>query len=570
MKTALLLFCFSLAFGEVVKDRIADRFVPAAYETQRIEGLLGERMRVNLEGRLLHVDEPRLLKGFQQPPGEQDWIGEHAGKYLDAACNTWRFTHDPRLKTQMDRIAAALMKTQLSDGYLGTYIESKRWTSWDVWVHKYDLIGLLNYYQTTGDKPALEVSRRIGDLLARTFGTAQGQRDIIASSTHAGMAASSVLEPMVTLYRLTGEKRYLDFCWYIVHSWDQPNGPKVLASLRATGNVFKTANAKAYEMMSDLVGVLELYKVTGDTSLLPPVAAAWHDVRDKRLYITGTASSKEHFLDDHVLPGDDKDNVGEGCVTVTWIQLTWRLLKLSGEAEYAEELERTVYNQLLGAQDPHNGNICYFTPLNGKKKATPGINCCVSSEPRGISMIPTLAWGSLEKGPAILLYTEGSFETPFTKIAVKTSYPRQGAVRVTIQNPSRKRFALQLRVPKWTNSFTASVGKQKLTGKPGSFLVIDRNWKSGDTVDINLDMTVQVIPGGKSYPDAVAIQRGPQVLAAEDSLNLEAASWRATALKESPTPSGWTGKQVYTAGPLTLVPFSDAMSMKVWLPVLKQ
>ncbi len=550
-----------MAHAEVVKDRIADRFVPAPYEKQRIEGMLGERMRVNLEGRLLRVEEPRLLKGFQQPPGEHAWIGEHVGKYLDAACNTWRLTHDPRLKTQMDRIAAALMKAQLPDGYLGTYIESKRWTSWDVWVHKYNLIGLLNYYQTTGDKQALETSRRIGDLLARTFGTAQGQRDIIAASTHVGMAAGSVLEPMVNLYRLTGEKRYLDFCWYIVRSWDQPNGPKVLASLRANGSVFKTANAKAYEMMSDLVGVLELYKVTGDTSLLTPVLAAWHDVRDKRLYITGTSSSKEHFLDDYVLPGDDKDNVGEGCVTVTWLQLTWRLLRLTGEAEYAQELERTVYNQLLGAQDPHNGNICYFTPLNGKKKSTPGINCCVSSEPRGISLIPELAWGALENGPAIVLYTEGSFETPFAKIAVKTSYPRQGAVRITVNNPKPKRFALQLRVPTWTKDFTASVGKQKLTGKPGSFLVIDRDWKSGDTVDINIDMTVQVIPGGKSYPDAVAIQRGPQVLAAEDSLNPQGAIWRAAALKESPT-----GKQVYTAGTLTLIPFSDAMSMKVWLP----
>jgi DUF1680 family protein len=564
MKLALLSFCLSFAHAEVVKDRIADRFVPAPYEKQRIEGMLGERMRVNLEGRLLHVDEPRLLKGFQQPPGEHAWIGEHVGKYLDAACNTWRLTHDPRLKTQMDRIAAGLMKAQLPDGYLGTYVESKRWTSWDVWVHKYNLIGLLNYYQTTGDKQALEVSRRMGDLLARTFGTAQGQRDIIAASTHVGMAASSVLEPMVTLYRLTGEKRYLDFCWYIVHSWDHPNGPKVLASLRANGNVFKTANAKAYEMMSDLVGVLDLYKVTGDASLLAPVVAAWHDVRDKRLYITGTSSSKEHFLDDYVLPGGDKDNVGEGCVTVTWLQLTWRLLRLTGEVEYAQELERTVYNQLLGAQDPHNGNICYFTPLNGTKKATPGINCCVSSEPRGISLIPELAWGSLEKGPVIVLYTEGSFETPFAKISVKTSYPREGTVRVTIENAARKRFALQLRVPKWTNSFTASVGKQKLTGKPGSLLVIDRNWKSGDTVDINIDMTVQVIPGGKSYPDEVAIQRGPQVLAAEDSLNPQGAIWRAAPLKESPG-----GKPVYTAGALTLIPFSDAMSMKVWLPLAK-
>ncbi len=562
---ALVLTLAASCSAEIVKDRIPERFIPAAYETQRMEGLLGERMRVNLEGRLLHVDESRLLKGFVNPPGEQDWIGEHVGKYLDAACNTWRYTRDPRLKTQMDRIAAALIAAQRADGYLGTYVDAKRWTSWDVWVHKYDLIGLLNYYQTTGDKQALEASRHIGDLLARTFGTEPGQRDIIAASTHVGMAASSVLEPMVTLYRMTGEKRYLDFCWYIVHSWDQPKGPKVLATLRATGSVFKTANAKAYEMMSDLVGVVELYKVTGDASLLRPVVAAWHDVRDKRLYITGTTSSKEHFLDDKVLPADDKDSVGEGCVTVTWLQLTWRLFKLTGEAEYAEELERSVYNQLLGAQDPHNGNICYFTPMNGKKKPTPGINCCVSSEPRGISMIPQLSWGATEKGPSVLLYNEGEFKTTFGALSVSTTYPREGSVKIAVKETNGKRYALQLRVPKWTTSYTATIGKQKLTGAPGTMLSIDRKWKAGDTIEVKMDMSVQVIPGGKSYPDAVAVQRGPQVLAAEDSLNPQPAAWRNAALKESAPPAGWTGKQIYSAGPLTLIPFSDAMSMKVWI-----
>ncbi len=549
-------------------DRVADRFVPAPFEKQRIEGMLGERLRVNLEGRLLHVDEPRLLRGFEQPPGEQAWIGEHIGKYLDAACNTWRYTHDARLKTQMDRMARALMATQRPDGYLGTYVDARRWTAWDVWVHKYDLIGLLNYHETTGDAGALRAARRVGDLLSETFGTGLGQRDLIAASTHVGMAASSVLEPMVNLYRLTGEKRYLDFCRYIVASWDQPNGPKLLASLRDTGSVFKTANAKAYEMMSDLVGVVELYKVTGDDALLPPVLTAWHDVRDRRLYVTGTTSSKEHFLDDGLLPGGDKDNVGEGCATVTWLQLTWRLMRLTGAPEYAQELERTVYNQLLGAQDPHSGDICYFTPLNGAKKPGPGINCCVSSEPRGISLIPALTWGSTDKGPAVLLYTEGSLETPFATVVSHTSFPKDGAVRLTIRDPKPGKFALQLRVPQWTKRFTAAIGKEKWDGKPGTFLAIEREWKSGDTVTVDMDMTVRVLPGGTSYPDSVAIQRGPQVLAAEDSLNPQTIVMSTTlaAVAPAPAPAGWSGSQVYTAGGVTLVPFAEAVAMRVWLP----
>ena len=232
--------------------------------------------------------------------------------------------------------------------------------------------------------------------------------------------------------------------------------------MRATGSVFRTANAKAYEMMSDLVGVADLYMITGDASLLPPVVMAWQDIRDHRRYITGTTSSKEHFLDDELLPGEDSDNVGEGCATVTWLQLTSRLFRLTGDVDYAEEMERTIYNQLLGAQDPHNGNICYFTPLNGAKKPTPGINCCVSSEPRGISMIPQLAWGVTEKGPAIVLYTAGEFATPFAKITAETTFPASGSVKLTMAEVKRTHFALQLRVPQWTSQFVAKVGGQTL------------------------------------------------------------------------------------------------------------
>jgi DUF1680 family protein len=557
------------AWAAAVQDRVADRFVPTPFERQRIDGLLGQRMRVNLEGRLLHVDEARLLKGFEQPPGEQAWIGEHIGKYLDAAANTWRLTHDERLKTQMDRMARALMATQRPDGCLGTYSDDKRWTQWDVWVHKYDLIGLLNYHHATGDESALRASRRIGDLLCETFGTGQGQRDIIASSTHVGMAATSVLEPMVQLYRLTGEPRYLEFCRYIVASWDQPNGPKLLESLRTAGSVFRTANAKAYEMMSDLVGVVELYKVTGDESLIKPVMIAWRDIRDHRLYITGTTSSKEHFRDDGDLPAGDQDNVGEGCATVTWLQLTWRLLRLTGAAEYAEELERTVYNQLLGAQDPHNGNICYFTPLNGTKKPGPGVNCCVSSEPRGISLIPALTWGAMQDGPAVMLYAPGTFETPFARIESETSYPAGGSVRLKVADAKKKEFTLYLRVPRWTKSFNVTVGKDKFSGKPGTLLPIKSEWEDGDVVTIDMDMTVRLLPGGENYPGSVAVARGPQVLAAENSLNPEMISVRPAlaSVQPVPPPPTWDGKQVYTADGITFVPFADAVAMRVWIPV---
>jgi len=563
---------------------VPDRFDPAALDQQHLTGMLADRMSINLEKRLLRLDETAVIEGFQHRPGRQDWIGEHAGKFLDAAARAWMYTPDPRLKALMDRVARELIAAQLPDGYLGTYTDDKRWTSWDVWVHKYDLIGLLAYYRATGYAPALDASRKIGDLLCRTFGTAPGQRDIIAAGEHVGMAATSVLEPMVGLYRATGEKRYLDFCRYILAAWEQPNGPKIISSLGATGSVFHTANAKAYEMMSNLVGLTELYRVTGEPRFLRVAEIAWNDIATRRLYVSGTTSSHEHFTDDLVLPGEDVSDVGEGCATVTWLQLTWQLFRLTGDVKYAEQLEHTVYNQLLAAQDPSNGNICYFTPLDGKKNPTPGINCCVSSEPRGISMIPQLAWGTVGNAAAVLFYTGGRVHLPQATITSETDYPASGQVTLGIQ-PSAgavANFPLLLRVPAWTTHYTATVGGRTWEGTPGRFLTIDRTWVSGDRVRIDMDMTVRAVDGGHSYPWSVAIMRGPQLLAIEQDLNHRVDDLQLAGLRTLPVhltdarsklAINWTGTPAWAldglvAGKpreLILIPFADARSYRVWL-----
>ncbi len=521
MKNAFLLLMPALAWAAVprpvVTDKIPDRFRPAAFEDQAVGGLLGERMKINLDDRLLHVDERGLIEGFEHRPGKQDWIGEHAGKFLDAAVNTWQFTHDRRLKELMDRIDRELIATQMADGYLGTYTDDKRWTSWDVWVHKYDLIGLMSYYRATGDAASFEAAKRVADLLVRTFGEKPGQRDIIQAGEHVGMAATSVLEPMVEMYRYTGKAAYLEFCYYITRAWEEPAGPHIISSLMSTGSVFRTANAKAYEMLSNLVGLAELYRVTGETRFLTPVTLAWEDIVAHRLYLSGTASSHEHFTDNEQLPADEKAEVGEGCVTVTWMQLNLQLLRLTGDAKYGDQLERSVFNQLLAAQNPQNGDICYFTPLNGRKKSTPGINCCVSSEPRGMSLIPATAWGTRDNGVAVVQYVPGHMRTGVAEVESQTDFPRSGHVVLTVRPEKAVSFTVALRVPDWTKRYVATVGGDRYNGHPGEFLVIEREWKPGDKVDIQMEMTEEQITGSASYPDAVAYRRGPQVMAKEES-----------------------------------------------------
>jgi len=562
----------------VVPDKVTDLFVPAPFESQKIEGLLGDRMRMNLEGRLLHLDQKAVLQGFQHRPGEQEWIGEHAGKFLDAAANTWAFSHDEKLKTLMDSVARQLMAAQAADGYLGTYADNQRWTSWDVWTHKYDLLGLLAYYRVTGDPAALATCRRIGDLLIETFGEKPRQRDIIRSGEHVGMAATSVLEPMVMLYRYTGNHAYLDFCFYLTRAWEQPNGPHIIRSLMTTGSVFKTANAKAYEMLSNLVGLADLYRITGEVRFLTPVELAWLDISERRLYISGTTSSSEHFRDNDQLPADEKAEVGEGCVTVTWMQLNWQLLRLTGESKYADQLERSIFNQLLAAQDSQSGDICYFTPLNGRKNASKGISCCVSSEPRGIAMIPLTIWGERAGGIAINQYVPGHVTTRFADIQSETTFPLSGHVSLTINPPAGKQFPVYLRVPEWTQHFAATVDGVRYAGHPGEYLPIERHWAKGDKIEVEMEMTVQVISGAPTYPNSVAIQRGPQVLALEKDLNRDqepddaAPKGLQVSLRDASAelPKWWTSREAFavdgkSGSMLILVPFADAKDYRVWL-----
>ena len=158
---------------------------------------------------------------------------------------------------------------------------------------------------------------------------------------------------------------------------------------------------------------------------------AWEDIVRQQLYRTGTASAGEHFQPAGQLLTLQSSNVGEMCVTVTWLQLNWRLLRLTGEARFGQEIERTVYNHLLAAQDAANGDISYYTGFTGRKEFTDAILCCVSSGPRGISLIPQLAWGLEQKAIFINLYSPGRMRCDFAGVPVEVaairSFRRTGA-----------------------------------------------------------------------------------------------------------------------------------------------
>jgi DUF1680 family protein len=496
----------------------AAELAPAAMV--KIGGWLGARVNANAHNRLLNVDLAPLLAGFQSKPGSHPWIGEHIGKWLHAATLAWANDGDAALRDKLDGGAAALIAAQESDGYLGTYLPDKRFglfdgADWDVWSHKYCLIGLLTYYQHTGAVPALNAAKRAADLLIVTF---PAKRSILAAGTHLGMAATSVLEPIVLLYRLTAEPRYLDFARYIVASWDEAGGPGIVSSLLRDGKVRATANAKAYEMLSNIVGMSELARVTGDHRLIEAALAAWNDITATQRYITGTTSRWEHFQVDHDLRGDVLAHVGETCVTTTWIQLNLSLLQLTGEARFGDELERSWYNHLSAAQHPGGDDWCYFTALEGRKHYDKVITCCHSSGPRAMALAPlaTFLTGHGENSEETLLVN--SFETAEATLTLggqqvfitqTSGFPRRGRAKIRLGLAQPARFGLKLRAPEWATPLRVSGA----VIKDGWAHIPARTWHDGDVVSIGFTLESRLIEGTYLLEGRAAMSWGPFVLA---------------------------------------------------------
>lgn len=581
---------------------VADRQDFQVPDRVRLEGWIGRRAASNAANRLAKVDTDRLLEGYRRRPGRQAWDGEHVGKWLHAATLAWVNTGDPALREKLDRTAALLAQCQLEDGYLGTYVPEKRWTSWDVWAHKYNLLGLLTYVRYTGNQAPMTTCRRMADLLCRTFGDGPGQRDIIPCGEHVGMAPTSVLEPMVLLHRMTGEQRYLDFCAYLLRAWEQPNGPRIISTLLAAKRVDRVGNAKAYEMLSCLNGALEYHRtVGGDRRILDACLLAWQDIVDKRLYLTGAASSREHFHGDFELP--NADNVGETCVTVTWLQFNAHLLRLTGEARFAEQLERVVLNQLLGAQRPDGAAWGYYVQMEGKKpySSTLDGHCCLSSGPRGVALIPTFALSADADGVVVNLYDEGTARLVLrdgtaVALTLRTQYPRDGRIALALHPDAGKSFAVKLRVPAWCRSASFRVNGERLDAAPGpdGYASIRRAWNAGDRLDVAFDLEARVIPGDHANAGKVAVLYGPLVLAADEALlegdvrslaavTLPRPDVEAPGFVAEPAPESlrsWPGAQVFrlatatgrsgAPGMLRLVPFADAGATgsryQVWIP----
>jgi len=362
---------------------------------------------------------------------------------------------------------------------------------------------------------------------------------IVALGNHRGMAASSILKPFCYLYSFTGEKQYLNFAEGIVKSWEAADGPKLLSKANVpVGQRFPKPNSndwynwkqgqKAYEMMSCYEGLAELYRLTGNKQYLKAVEDTWQSIMDTEINITGSGSAMEAWFGGKAIQYAPIKHYQETCVTATWLKLSRQLLLLTGNCKYADAIEQTFYNALLGAMRQEGAGWAKYTPLSGQRlpgsqQCNMGLNCCEASGPRGLFSVPDIAVMQGKHGVTICFYMLGAYQVTSPQgqkitLTQEGNYENLGEIQMSLKMPKEEEMTLSFRIPCWSTNTNVLIKNESVKGvKCGEFLNITRKWKDGDVVSLKFDMQPRMTRIG-NIPEYVAICRGPIVLARDSRL----------------------------------------------------
>jgi DUF1680 family protein len=508
----------------IVQDRLK------VSEAAKIQGFVGDRLDASYLNRIVAQNVDRLVAPFANRSETSCWQSEFWGKWFTSAVLAYRFKPELLLKKKLDDAVKGLIATQTPDGYIGNYADDKHLAAWDIWGRKYCMLGLLAYYDLTNEAKALLAARKEADFLMKEI----GERNllIVKLGNHRGMAASSVLEPICLLYSRTGDKRYLDFAEEIVRQWETPDGPQLIS--KADTDVSKRfpkpktnwygweQGQKAYEMMSCYEGLLELYRITGKSEYKAAVEKTWVNIFDTEINITGSGSSMEAWFEGKKFQTLPIAHYQETCVTATWIKFSQQLLRLTGDAKYADAIEQTFYNALLGSMNQDGSEWAKYTPLAGQRlegseQCGMGLNCCVASGPRALYTFPLTTVMSANDGVQVNFFAAGkySLQTPGKQqieVIQDTDYPVSGKISLKLLLKKPEKMKVLVRIPRWSAKSTLFVNSEPVSGLiPGQYACVERPWKNGDALELNLDMRGRVLTFG-DFPKSKVIVRGPIVL----------------------------------------------------------
>ncbi|MBS1485949.1 MAG: glycoside hydrolase family 127 protein [Bacteroidetes bacterium] len=477
-------------------------------------------------------------------------------KALEAIAYSLKNYPDVSLEKKADEWIDKIAAAQLADGYINTWYTlrglNERWT--DMSMHEdYNGGHLIEagvaYFNATGKRKLLDVAIRFADHFDATFGA--GKKNWVTGHQELELA-------LVKLYKTTHNKKYLNLAHWLLeerghklargYTWTEWKDT-AYAQDAVPVRMQKEITGHAVRAMYMYTGAADVAALTGDEGYLRAMNNVWEDVVYRNMYITGgigSSGSNEGFSNDYDLPNEQA--YCETCASVGMVFWNQRMNTLTGDSKFIDVLERSLYNAARDGLSLSGDHFFYGNPL--ASTGTPdrrewfGTACCPANIARLVASLGDYIYGVSDNGIWVNLFigsntilNMGKNEIPLT---LKTDYPWQGNVTITLQPTSKAKFAMHVRIPGWArgqavpgdlymfedkNPATFVIN---VNGKPTSYkmekgyAVIDREWKKDDKIEVTIPMEVKRVisrPELKQNEGRVALQRGPLVYCIEGADN---------------------------------------------------
>lgn len=458
------------------------------------------------------------LGGWEAPDCELR--GHYAGgHYLSAVALMYASTGDDGLKKNGDTVVAELANCQkgLNDGgYLSAFpVEffdrlrnrERVWAPFYT-IHKI-MAGLLDMYLYTGNEQALEVLEKMAGWTASYTGSfSYDHMQRILGTEYGGMS-----ETLSNLYVVTGKPYYL----HVAQRFDKKWFFDPLASHR---DELKGLHVNTH--IPQVIAAARYYELTGDRYYRDIAEYFWDEVVSERSYCTGGTSNHESWnTDPGKLANELSTNTTEDCCAYNMMKLTRHLFGWNPEARYMDYYERLLFNHRLGTINPDDGTMMYYLPLASGYwkvfgKPYDSLWCCTGTGSEEYAKLTDTIYFHDDDSLYVNLYVDSSLEWAEKGLQVKqeTHFPEQQGTTLTITAKSPQQVAINLRVPYWAEAGNVKVNGAtlKVFSSPSSYLTLERAWKTGDKIEINLPMKLH-IDAMPDDPSVQAMMYGPIVLA---------------------------------------------------------
>ena len=489
-----------------------------------------------------------LKKGEQR--GDFSFDDTDPYKVIEGASYSLAVHYDAKLDHYLDSVIAIIASAQEPDGYLTTCVTNKcyRLSGW--WgTHKWDKINsheLYNsghliesavaHFKATGKRTFLNVAIKNADLVCKTFGPNPGQ-------IHRPSGHPIVEMALCKLYKVTGNKKYLETAKYFVEETGRgTDGHKLSEYSQDHKPILQQDEIVGHAVRAGYLysGVADVAALTGDTAYQHALLRIWENMAGKKLYITGGIGSRaegEGFGPNYEL--NNMTAYCETCASIANVFWNYRMFLATGNSRYADVYERALYNGVISGVSLSGDRFFYDNPLEsmGQHARQPwfGCACCPGNITRFMASVPNYMYATDKNSVFVNLYIQSKADVGFAEINQNTNYPWDGHIALSLDKVNKSNFALRLRIPSWagkrpvdTDLYSYLSAPQaytlKLNGKEihpevvNGYAVINRKWKQGDKVELDLPMNVRRIKANDNVEDdrgKLALERGPVVYCLE-------------------------------------------------------